>query len=161
MRKWSQTDKFTEENLSQKLYLLSIAKNKDPSIRVKMHQTLFLFLPLFALHLMGGCDLFHMSCLSEISLMVSLDISKNKIMKIEQKKILCGPSKMLKNISWPINICLKNFMVPTKTLPPFLVNMHGLFLWKTGIDYKKGIDYRFVLWNKTKMMQLIYLIFLN
>ena len=25
----------------------------------------------------------------------------------------------------------------------------------------KGIDYRCVLWNKTKMMQLIYLIFLN
>ena len=28
-------DKINEENLSQKLYLVSIAKNKDPSIRVK------------------------------------------------------------------------------------------------------------------------------
>ena len=60
----SQTDKITEENLSQKLYLMSIAKNKDPSIRVKMHQTFFLFLPLFALYLLSGCDLFNMSCLS-------------------------------------------------------------------------------------------------
>ena len=38
-RKCSQTDKITEKNLSQKLYLVSIAKNKDPSIRVKIHQT--------------------------------------------------------------------------------------------------------------------------
>ena len=27
--------------MSQKLYLVSFAKNKDPSIRVKMHQTFF------------------------------------------------------------------------------------------------------------------------
>ena len=39
----------TEENLSQKLHLVSIAKSNDPSIRVKMHQAVFLFLPLFAL----------------------------------------------------------------------------------------------------------------
>ena len=38
----------TEENC-QKLYLVSIAKGKDPSIRVKMHQTFFLVLQLFAL----------------------------------------------------------------------------------------------------------------
>ena len=65
-RKWSQTDKITEENLSQfeKLYLVSIAKNKYPSIRVKMHQTFFLFLPLFAFYLLSGCDLFNMSSLS-------------------------------------------------------------------------------------------------
>ena len=55
--------------------------------------------------------------------MASLDILcfntfnlKNKIMKTEQKKIFCGPSKILKNISRPINICLKYFMAPTKTL---------------------------------------------
>ena len=40
-RKWSETDKITEEKLSQKLYLVLIAKNEDPSIRVKMHQTFF------------------------------------------------------------------------------------------------------------------------
>ena len=55
--------------------------------------------------------------------MASLDILcsnplnlKNKITKIEHKKIFCGPSKILKNISWPINMCLKYFMTPTKTL---------------------------------------------
>ena len=55
--------------------------------------------------------------------MVSLDIFclnpfnlKNKIKKIEHRKIFRGPSKILKNISWPINICLKYFMAPTKTL---------------------------------------------
>ena len=62
--------------------------------------------------------------------MVSLDILcfnplnlKNKIMKIEHKKIFPDPSKILKNISWPINICLKYFMVPTKYLrPPHLLH---------------------------------------
>ena len=62
--------------------------------------------------------------------MTSLDILfskplnlKNKFTKTEHKKIFCGPSKVLKNISWPINICLKYFMTPTKTLclhPPYL-----------------------------------------
>ena len=34
--------KITEESLSvTKLYLVSIAKNKDPSIRVKIHETIF------------------------------------------------------------------------------------------------------------------------
>ena len=57
--------------------------------------------------------------------MASLDILcsnllnlKNKFTKIEHKKIFCGPSKILKNISCPINICLKYFMTPTKTLRP-------------------------------------------
>ena len=57
-------DKINEENLSQKLYLVSIAKNKDPSSRVKMHQTFFLLLALFVLYLLNGCDSFNMSCLS-------------------------------------------------------------------------------------------------
>ena len=45
---------------------------------------------------------------------------ENKIIKIEHKKIFNGPSNILKNISWPINICLKYFMKPTKpfALPP-------------------------------------------
>ena len=48
--------------------------------------------------------------------MASLDILcfnpfnlKNNIIKIEQKKIFRG-EKIFKNISWPINICLKYFM---------------------------------------------------
>ena len=37
-------------------------------------------------------------------------------MKIERKNIFCAPSKILKTISWRINICLKYFTIPTKTL---------------------------------------------
>ena len=57
--------------------------------------------------------------------MASLDILcsnplnfKNEIMEIEHKKIFRGPSKILKNILWPINICLKYFKAPTETLRP-------------------------------------------
>ena len=67
--------------------------------------------------------------------MASLDILcsnplnlKNKITKIEHKKISCGPSKILKNISWRINICLKYFMTPTKSLrpPSYILNVQSL-----------------------------------
>ena len=67
--------------------------------------------------------------------MTSLDILcfnplnlKNKIMKIEHKKIFCGASKILKNISWPNNICLKYFMGLTKTLrpPSYILNVWSL-----------------------------------
>ena len=53
---------------------------------------------------------------------------KNKITKIEHKKISCGPSKILKNISWRINICLKYFMTPTKSLRPssYILNAQSL-----------------------------------
>ena len=61
--------------------------------------------------------------------MASLDILcsnplnlKNEIMEIEHKKIFRGPSKFLKNISWPINIYLKYFMAPTKTLRPLVLH---------------------------------------
>ena len=57
--------------------------------------------------------------------MASLDILcfnpfdlKNKIMKIEHQKTFRGPSKIFKNISWSIYICLKHFMIPAKTLRP-------------------------------------------
>ena len=55
---------------------------------------------------------------------------KIKIMKIELKEIFPGPSKILKNLSWAINICLKYFMTPTKTfrpppLPPPTYLMYG------------------------------------
>ena len=55
--------------------------------------------------------------------MASLDILcsnllnlKNKITKIEHKKIFFDPSKNLNNISWPINICLKYFITPKKVI---------------------------------------------
>ena len=66
--------------------------------------------------------------------MASLDILcfnsfnfKNKIMKIKHKKTFRGLSKILKNISWPINKCLKFFMTPTKNLrsPPPTYLMYG------------------------------------
>ena len=47
---------------------------------------------------------------------------KKKIMKKEQKKIFRAPSKIFKNISWPVNICLEYFMGPTKTLRPPLLH---------------------------------------
>ena len=43
---------------------------------------------------------------------------KDKNKKIEHKKIFRGPSNILKNISWPINICPKYFMTATKTFCP-------------------------------------------
>ena len=61
--------------------------------------------------------------------MASLDILcsdpfnlKNKIKKTEHQKIFRGLSKLLKDISSRIDICLKHFMFLTKTLrppPPF------------------------------------------
>ena len=60
-----QTDKDYWRKTVSKLYLVSITKAKDPSIRVKMYHTFYLFLSLFALYLVSGCDLFNMSCLFE------------------------------------------------------------------------------------------------
>ena len=66
--------------------------------------------------------------------MASLDILcfnpfnlRNKTMKIEDTKIFCGPSKILKKISWPVNMCLKYFMAPTKTLrpPSYILNVQS------------------------------------
>ena len=53
---------------------------------------------------------------------------KIKITKIEHKKIFCVPSKILKNISWPINLCLKYFVTPTKTLrpPSYILDVQSL-----------------------------------
>ena len=53
---------------------------------------------------------------------------KNKIMKTEHTKIFRDPSKSLKNISWPINICLNYFMALTKTLhpPSYILNVRSL-----------------------------------
>ena len=55
---------------------------------------------------------------------------KPKIVKIrkEHKNIFCGPSKIFRNISWPINIWLKYFMTPAKTLrlPFYIPNVRSL-----------------------------------
>ena len=86
--------------------------------------------------------------------MASLDILssnplnlKTQITKIEHKKIICGPSKYLKNIPWPINICLKYFMTPIKTLPPppphptssYILNVYSL-LYRSKSIKLSGIE---------------------
>ena len=74
---------------------------------------------------------FLFSCFNQFNL-------KNKIMKLEHKKIFHGPSKILKSISWPINICLKYFMTPTKTLrpPPYMLNVRSLISLKNSCGGK-------------------------
>ena len=85
--------------------------------------------------------------------MASLDILssnplnlKTQITKIEHKKIICGPSKYLKNIPWPINICLKYLMTPIKTLPPpphptssYILNVYSL-LYRSKSIKLSGIE---------------------
>ena len=53
------------------------------------------------------------------------EVTKKKFRKGKNKKFFCGTSKVFKNFSWPINICLKYCMVPTKTLPPLAYLMYG------------------------------------
>ena len=40
---------------------------------------------------------------------------KKEKRKEAHKKTFCGQSEIFKNISWPINICFKYFIVPKKT----------------------------------------------
>ena len=68
---------------------------------------------------------------------------KNKIMKIEHEKIFCGPSKILTNISWPINICLKYFMAPTKTSGPLSYIFNVRFLTAFLIKSEKRFFLKF------------------
>ena len=44
-----------------------------------------------------------------------------KVRKEAHQKVFCGPSKISKNISWSINICLKYFMGPARTLHPLVL----------------------------------------
>ena len=78
--------------------------------------------------------------------MASLDILcsnplnlKNKITKIGHKKIFCGPSKILRNISCPINICLNHFMTLTKTLRP-PSHIHNVRFLTDDYTYKVPIS---------------------
>ena len=109
----------------------TIAKDKDPSSRVKMHQFFFFWGGVYH-HFMYTCwvDVISLTCLTfKISLIASLDILFSdsfilqiKITKGEHKNIFCGPSKIFKNISWRTDICLKFFMAPTKTLRSLLLH---------------------------------------
>ena len=71
---------------------------------------------------------------------------KNKVMKIEQKKIFRVPSKILKNISWPINICLKYFMAPTKTLRSPLLHTQCTVAYITSlVRHKVHVRHKVIL----------------
>ena len=65
-------------------------------------------------------------------------------MKMEHKKIFHGPSKILKNISWPINVCLKYFMAPTKILrfPSYILNVRSLKNPIIKASRKEGVKRR-------------------
>ena len=92
----------------------------------------------------------------KISLITSLNILcsnplnlKNKITKIEHKKIFRGLSKTLKNFSWPVNIWLKYFMTPTKTLcpsPSYILSVRSListnqkFSFQTHESFETGFS---------------------
>ena len=130
--------KVTEENLSQCSILCHLPRIKILASGLKCIKHFFLIFTTICLISAEWMWLFNMSCLSLVSLMASLDIFcfnpfnlKNRIRKIEHKEIFCGPSKLLKNISWSINICLKYFMTPTKPspLPPlpfYILNVRSL-----------------------------------
>ena len=48
-------------------------------------------------------------------------------MKIEHKKIFCDPSKILRNVSWLINIRLKCPMTPRPSGPPsYILNVRSI-----------------------------------
>ena len=73
---------------------------------------------------------------------------KDKITEIEIKKIFCGPSKILKNVSWHINTCLKYCMTPKKLSgsPFYIFNVRSL-----GITYKLSSLQRLVLSKKSNV----------
>ena len=52
-----------------------------------------------------------------------------KIMKKPRNKSFGSPSKIFKNVSWPINVCLKYFMDPKNTHlnPSFILSILALY----------------------------------
>ena len=87
---------------------------------------------------------------------------KNKLKSIEHRKIFCGPSKILKNISSLINICLRYFINPTKTLPPFppscIINVRSLipnFDEFFTIKQLKKIKYKYCLATHVEIINLL------
>ena len=56
--------KITEKYLSQSYILCQLLRTKALASGSKSIKYIFLFLPLFALYLLSGCDLFNVSCLT-------------------------------------------------------------------------------------------------
>ena len=124
-RKWSKTGKEYWRKFVSKLYIESTGKSKDLLIRLKLHETSFYFyyyLPYICL-----VDVIYLTCFVFLKsawwlvwiFCAPLNL-KNKTTGIEQKKIFRCQSKILKNVSWPINIWLNYFTSPTEFLrtPP-------------------------------------------
>ena len=95
LRKWSSTDKDYRRKFVTKLYVIcSMLRAKTLASGSKCIKFFFIFTTICLVWLV---------CASTPT-------------KIEHKKIFCGPSKVLINVSWCINICLKYFMTLTKIL---------------------------------------------
>ena len=77
------------------------------------HQTL---LPLFAIYLLSGCDLFKMPCLSQIFLMVSLDILCFNPFNLNK-------NRTYKNILWPIKN-FENCFMAHQYMPKIFYDLH-------------------------------------
>ena len=72
---------------------------------------------------------------SQTHLNFQMNLLKVKIRK-EHQQIFCGPSNIFKNISWPIDICLRYFMNPAKTLrPPPAYLMYGPYVNVNNLDF--------------------------
>ena len=114
--------KITEKNLSQNCILCQLLGTKTLVSWSKYIKHFFYFY--HYLRHVFWIDVICLTCLFKkvkyplwlvwIFVLQPLNL-KNKITKIEHKKIFCGLSKILKNIWWPINIYLT---IPTKTLCP-------------------------------------------
>ena len=93
--------KITEENLSQSCILCQLLRTKTLASGSKCIKHFILFLPLFALYLLSGwVDVIYLRCLVFLKFpwwlvwivcAPTLLNLKNKITKIEHKKIFCGP----------------------------------------------------------------------
>ena len=85
---------------------------------------------------------------------------KNYITIIEHKKIFCGTSKILKNVSWPINICLKYFMTPTKTFRPLSYILHVQFLMCLNLPFEVKIQFLlFSIFDVLRIFEVLQLFF--
>ena len=116
-------------------------------------------------------DVIYLTFIYQIFLIAILDILcsdllnlKVKITKGEHKEIFCDPSKLFTNISWPINISLKFFMTPTKTLwsPSYILIVSSLSKpWFLGNNAFMQVDLVFmnVFVLLTSILLLSFLIF--
>ena len=85
---------------------------------------------------------------------------KNYITIIEHKKIFCGTSKILKNVSWPINICLKYCMTPTKTFRPLSYILHVQFLMCLNLPFEVKIQFLlFSIFDVLRIFEALQLFF--